>query len=171
MAALLKIDFKNIPCYKLFLLILILALICLGYYFLYNDIKNHSSGGDTHKICSVENKNDMMHTYLLPYLVFILTFIGSSSLEYGQLVALIIFFAILFVVYVRSDLFLFDFMLIVFGYSYYKVTSQTNAFVVISNVNLYEKINQEVYFRLIDDNLFKYGEYYDRIKKHDSHNE
>lgn len=49
-------------------------------------------------------------------------------------------------------------MVIIFGYSYYKVTSQTNSFVVISNVNLYEKINKKLYFKLIDSNLFKYEE-------------
>ena len=149
---------ETISYYKWILLAAIICLISLGYYFLYNDIKHHSSGGDTHKICSIENKNDIMHTYLLPYLVFILTFISSSSLEYGQLLALIIFFAILFVVYIHSDLFLFDIMLIIFGYTYYKITSETNAFIVISKENLYEKINKNLYFKLIDGNIFKYGD-------------
>lgn len=157
-AMLLKVKLETMSCYKWILIIILVALICLGYYYLYKDIKHPSSGGDTHTIYSVENKNDMVHSYLLPYLIFILTFIGTSSWDYCQLGAIIIFFVILFIVYIRSDLFLFDITLIAFGYSYYKVTSKTNAFVVISNVNLYEKINDDLYFKLIDENLFKYGE-------------
>lgn len=153
----LKINLETITVYGWIFLIFLIILIILGYYFLYNDIKYHSSGRVTHKICSIENKNDMMHTYLLPYLIFILTFFSPLGLGYGQIIALIIFFAILLIVYIRSDLFLFDIMLIFFGYSYYKVTSETNSFVVISNVNLYEKINKELSFELIDENIFIYG--------------
>ena len=131
----LKINLETITVYGWIFLIFLIILIILGYYFLYNDIKYHSSGRVTHKICSIENKNDMMHTYLLPYLIFILTFFSPLGLGYGQIIALIIFF----------------------GYSYYKVTSETNSFVVISNVNLYEKINKELSFELIDENIFIYG--------------
>ena len=157
-ALLLKWDFNNISILKWVFIIFLSVLIGLGYYYLYNDIKHPSSGGESHKICSVENKNDMMHTYLLPYLIFILTFIPTSSFNQAQILALIIFFAILFIVYIRSDLFLFDVVIIFCGYSYYKVTSETNTFIVISNVNLYENIKKELYFRLIDTNLFKYGD-------------
>lgn len=155
-AILLNMDYNVISFYHKILIILLSALISLGYYFLYNDITNPSSGGNSYKICSVENKNDMMHSYLLPYLIFILTFITTSPFNHAQLLALLIFFAILFIVYIRSDLFLFDIMLIVFGFSYYKITSETNTFIVISNVNLYEKINKKLYFKLIDDNLCRY---------------
>ena len=157
-ALLLKWDFNKMSNCKWFFIIVLSVLIVLGYYYLYKDIKHPSSGGESHKICSVENKNDMMHTYLLPYLIFILTFITTSPFDYAQLGALIIFFAILFIVYIRSDLFLFDIMAIFCGYSYYKVISETNAFVVISKVNLYNNINKKFYFRLIDTNLFKYGD-------------
>lgn len=157
-AVLLKWDLNKMSDYKWFLIIILSVLIVLGYYYLYKDIKHPSSGGESYKICAVENKNDMMHTYLLPYLIFILTFIPTSPFDYAQIVALIIFFAILFIVYIRSDLFLFDIVVIFCGYSYYKVTSETNAFIVISNVNLYENIKNELYFRLIDTNLFKYGD-------------
>lgn len=157
-ALLLKWDFNNLTCLKGIFIMVIFALIVLGYYFLYNDINNSSTGGDDHIICSVENKNDMMHTYLLPYLIFILTFVTTSPFGHPQILALSIFFAILFIVYISSDLFLFDITLIFLGYSYYKVTSKTNAFIVISNVNLYEKINKRLYFRLIDSNLFLYGD-------------
>jgi len=156
-ALLLKVNMSNILDYWI-VYIIIFPLICAGYYFLYNYIKHPSSGGESHKLCVVENKNDMMHTYLLPYLIFILTFITSSPFNHAQFLALIIFFAILFVVYIRSDLFLFDIVVIFCGYSYYKVTSETNAFIVISNVNLYENIKKDLYFRLIDTNLFKYGD-------------
>lgn len=158
LALLLKLDFNNISNCKLFFIAIVLTLICIGYNFLYNDIKHPSSGGNDHTICSVENKNDMIHTYLLPYLIFILTFTIPPKFISAHILALIIFFAILFVVYIRSDLFLFDIMVIVCGYSYYKVTSETNVFMVISNVNLYENINKKLYFRLIDTNLFKYGD-------------
>lgn len=158
MGILLKMDYKIMSCYQWSFISIIFSLIILGYYFLYNDIKHSSSGGDSYKVCSVENKNGMMHTYLLPYLIFILTFATTSPFNHAQLLALLMFFAILFIVYIRSDLFLFDIMVIVFGYSYYKITSETNTFVIISNVNLYEKINKKLYFRLIDDNLFKYGD-------------
>ena len=154
---LLKMDYKIMSYYQWSFIIFIFSLIILGYYFLYNDIK-HSSNGDSYKLCSVENKNDMVHTYLLPYLIFILTFITTSPFNHAQLLALLIFFAILFIVYISSDLFLFDIMVIIFGYSYYKITSETNTFVVISNMNLYEKINKKLYLRLIEDNLFKYGD-------------
>lgn len=156
-ALLLKCDFDNMTNCELLFIIFILALIGLGYYFLYKNIKHPPSGGNDHTICSIENKNDMMHTYLLPYLIFILTFTTTLKCN-AHLLALIIFFAILFVIYIHSDLFLFDIMVIIRGYSYYKVTSKTNAFIVISNVNLYENINKELYFRLIDSNLFKYGD-------------
>lgn len=156
-AILLKVNFKNISINQLFLIVLIFILIIFGYYFLFKCVKN-TSPGNSHTICSVENKNDMMHTYLLPYLVFILSFVAPSPLKNTEFLALFIFFLILFFVYIRSDLFLFDFVLILCGYSYYKVTSKTNEFIVISDVNLYEKINEDLFFRLIDDNIFKYGE-------------
>lgn len=157
-ALLLKVNFHNLACWKLVALAVIIGLICVGYYFLYKDIKQPSSGIEDHTILSVENRNDMMHTYLLPYLIFILSFFTPSLLKQTQLLALIIFSLILFFVYIRSDLFLFDIFVIIFGYNYYKVISKTNAFVVISNVNLYEKINMELSFKLIDANIFKYEE-------------
>lgn len=132
-----------------------MSLIGLGYSILYSSVKNPSTGNNKHKVYSVENKNDMIHTYLLPYLVFILSFM-NPSLNLNQFIALIIFLGILIITYINSDLFLFDILLIIRGYSYYKINSETNVFIVISKENLYEKKNQTLSFKLIDKNLFKY---------------
>ena len=99
------------------------AVICSfligGWVALYFNINGESTGKHVIKVCSVENKNDMMHTYLLPYIIFILTFDSNVLMSINKLISIIIFIMVLFIVYINSNLFLFDFILMVFKYKYY----------------------------------------------------
>lgn len=154
---LLIIDFNNINFNSIFIIIISAILIVLGLLCLYINIFSESTGNHTIKIRSVENKNELMHTYLLPYIVFILSFIDPTfSSSINKILSIIIFIIILFIVYINSDLFLLDIILISFKYKYYKVTSDNNEVIIITKENLYSKINEEINVKIINDNLFKY---------------
>ena len=140
------------------ILVISLISIGLGYIFLYHAFTNPTTGVKTYIIRSIENKNDLMHTYLLPYILFIVPLIGIIALNNLQIIAIMLLCVLLCIIYMRSDLFSFDVILIVLGYNYYKITTDNNAFIAISKENLYEYINQELSFKLIDKNVLKYGE-------------
>lgn len=156
MLLLLKINFLNMSFLEMIILLLSSIFIITGYIILYYTVFHYSKGSEEYEIHSIENKNDMMHTYLMPYLVFIFSFISLEILNINQIIAFIILFVILFIIYINSDLFLFDIILIAKGYAYYKVSTEYNVFIVLSKDNMYEKKNEKVNFRFIDDNILKY---------------
>jgi len=154
---LLKFNFNNLTWFEEFVVLISLVSIELGYIFLHHSLTNTKTGAKPHIIKSVENKNDLMHTYLLPYIIFIIPF-GLSDLNFPQIIAIIILFILLCIIYIRSDLFLFDIILIFLGYNYYKISTDNNVFVALSKENLYEYKNNELTFRLVDKNFLKYGD-------------
>lgn len=45
----------------------------LGYIFLHYAFTNTTTGPKTHTIRDIENKNDLLHTYLMPYIIFVVS--------------------------------------------------------------------------------------------------
>lgn len=136
----------------------IIISIIIGNVYINCIINNPSTGNFDVEIQSVENKNNLMHAYLLPYIVFILSFINNTPLNLQQTVAIAIFIIILFIIYCKSDLFSLDITLIARGYSYYKVTSKNNELIIITKNNLYSKKGRKIKTKRIDDNVVIYQE-------------
>lgn len=154
----LRASYGNFTYCHWILIGLIIILIIGGYFILFLTIKRPPTGNSNITIESVENKNDLIHTYLLPYIVFILSFMTPTPLNTFKTIAIAIFLAILFVIYCKSDLSLFDIILIAIGYSYYKVTSKNKEILVITKENLYNQKGKKIKTKPIMDNTMIYGE-------------
>lgn len=154
----LRFSYGNFTRYHWILIGLIIILVLSGYLILFLTIKSPPTGNSSITIDSVENKNDLIHTYLLPYIVFILSFMTLVPLDTFQTIAITIFLIILFVIYCKSDLSLYDVILISIGYSYYKVTSKNKEILVITKENLYNKKGKKIKAKPIMDNTMIYGE-------------
>ena len=119
---------------------------------------NKSNHGKTDiNIKSVENKTDMVYSYFLPYIFSILPLFDFESISnLSNIIVILILFYIMLVVYVNSDLYLLDPILIVRNYKYYKVTTENDdVIIVLSKVNLKMYERDVIKANFIDNNLYK----------------
>ena len=154
----LKSSYNNLTFGHWILIGAITSFIIIGYTLLALTIKNPPTGDSKITIESVENKNDLIHTYLLPYIVFILSFMAPTPLNINQTIAILIFLIMLFIIYCKSDLSLFDICLIAIVYSYFKVTSKNKEILVITKENLYNLKGKEIKIKPVMDNTVIYGD-------------
>ena len=155
---LLKSGNTALTCGHWIIIVIVSCFIIIGYALLTLTMINPPTGNSKITIESVENKNDLIHTYLLPYIVFILSFMVPPPLNTNQTIAIAIFIIMLFIIYCKSDLSLFDISLIAIGYSYFKVTSKNKEILVITKENLYNKKGKEIKIKPIMDNTVIYGD-------------
>lgn len=102
------------------------------------------------KVRKIENKNHESLNYLIPYLI---AFINFDMTKWQDCLTILILFAILFVIYLNSDLLYVNPMLLFFNYKFYKVTlhdpfvgSLKNEYEIIlitkrDNIKIDDKIN------------------------------
>lgn len=138
----------NIPIPIIPIIILITTLI-LFYYF--KKIINNSKS-ETEKFFNVDRvdeKNDIILTYLVPYFF---SFITINS--YEEFLCCIFIFLIIFMIYINSEILYINPLFILSGYNFYKIYSKNTNILLISKIDVNRRLGKKIGVKQISTKVY-----------------
>lgn len=151
------ITIKNYPNYDLIYCLIAVAIISIIVWgLIILDTRNNP--GEDYKILNIENRTHESLNYLAPYLI---AFLNFDFTKWQDITVLIIFFIIIFVVYMTSDLIYTNPLVTFFGYKIYRIKicksregcEQTKEIVLMISKVKIEK-NTEIKLKSIDEGVY-----------------
>jgi len=120
-------------------LIILIIVISVLPTLIYFRVRNYT--GNYVKIDRVENVNRISLEY---FAIYIIPFLTIDLVKISDMVSLVILFAVMCFMYVKSDLLYMNPMLNLIGFNIYKVASDENEYTIISRKNKEDVKTEEV---------------------------
>ena len=101
------------------------------------------------KVKKIDEKTDMILSYLFPYIISFTSFDTLEELFYA-----LIIFLFIFLIYIKSDILFINPFFIFAGYKFYYLYTEKSYILVLSKKDLYRSIDDTIYVKQIGNRLF-----------------
>jgi len=131
--------------FSIIFILIFLFLACYSYKLL----KSGSSSTRCVYVEKVDEKSDIILSYLIPY---VFSVISLNSQE--ELLSMIVVFLFIFFIYVKYEIIFINPLFILFGFKFYHLHTKKNYVIVLSKNNLFRYIDKEITVSQLSTRLF-----------------